>query len=832
VPSSENRVGFELEIGSLSPSDILLGQVVGFEGISAPFRFQLDLHPAGSGALDLQGLVGEKATLKFRTTGGEERAVHGAVRALELGNVHQGHPFYRAELVPHFALLQSTSDSRIFQNKSVPDIVKEVLDARRVKLRVALSGSYAKREFCLQYAESDLRFVCRLLEDEGISYFFEHGDDGEVLVLADGAGAYPEIPGDSTLPYRDPRAGVNEGAAEHVFAVADNRRRRSGKVTLRDFDFTRPDLDLTAVQESKEETGLELYEYPGGYTGPLAGKRLAKARLEAVRTGRRYLEGTSTCSRLGAGSTFRLADHPVDALNEKLLVVRVEHRGVQQHGLSSASDSEVGYSNRFVCVAADEPLRPERSTPRPRIRGVQTATVVGPSGEEIHPDLHGRIKVKFHWDRLGKKDEHASCFLRLAQRWAGGGFGQSVVPRIGQEVVVSFLEGDPDHPLVVGAVFNGSNAVPISLPDDRSQTVFRTDSSTGGGGSNEILLEDAKGSERFALHAQKDQRIEVQRDKRQRIGANESLQVGKDRTRHVGENQSLQVAGYDVSTVGKDQTVDVGGNRLASILGNDSASVGKVQSITISGASTKLVAEASAETVGAAAALTVGGVYAVTVGAVHNTAVGGSLSRQVAGRSVEIVAGSREETVGKDCEVKVQGDFEEQTEGSATFTTAKDVEETIDGKVELDVKEQVAIVGKSIKLDADTITIIVGGKIALQMKSGNVTFGASKAVIQASGNLTMKGGKIAKDASDSADSKSLDLKKLDDLRKSKASVKIGAKSADGAPLANLKFKAELPDGATVEGKTDGAGNASIPASKDGDVKLSFPDLDAGAWKTE
>ena len=826
------RTSIGLRLGELAASDIVLEQIVGHEAVSEPFQFTLKFRASGQQPFELERLVGADGAVSLTRPDGSERLVHGVARSVALAGIGAGRPQYQAELVPHFALLQGTRDSRIFQNQSVPDIVKEVLDARKVKLRSALSASYAKREFCVQYAESDFAFVSRLLEEEGISYFFEHSDREDTLVLVDAANACSEIPDDSTLPYRDHRDARDEQDVEHVFSVAENLRRRPGKATLRDFDFLRPDLDLAATQE-QGETEMEVYEFPGGYSGPLVGKRLVKARLEALRAGRQLFEGSSTCARMGAGSTFHLAEHPDEDFNQHFLLLQVHHHATQEQRAGSGMASQSGYSNRYVCALADTPLRPERRTPKPRIRGAQTATVVGPSGEEIHPELHARIKVQFHWDRRGKKDEHASCFIRLAQRWAGAGFGQSVVPRIGQEVVVSFLDGDPDRPLVTGAVFNGANAAPLSLPDDRSQSVFRTESSIGGGGANEILFEDARGSERFAIHAQKDARIEVERDKRQHIGANEALEVGKDRTRHVGGNQSLRVAGNDSTGIARNQTVDIAGDRRTTIMGDDSQSVGMAQTIQISGASSRVVAGAAAETVGAAAALTIGGVYAVNVGGVYNIAVGGNLSRQVAGKSVEIVAGSRDETVGKDCEVTVKRDFEEQTEGSATYNTGKDVEENIDGKVEIDVKEQVAFLAKSIELEADTLTIIVGGKVALQMKkSGDVTFGASKAVIEASGNLTLKGSKIKKDGSDSAAAKSIDLKKLEDLRKSKSSVKIAAKAASGAPLANLKFKADLPDGSTVQGRTDGAGNATIPATREGEVKLSFPDLDAGAWETE
>jgi type VI secretion system secreted protein VgrG len=827
------RTSLEVRAGSLSESDVVVEQVFGLEGLSSPFKFSMSFRPAGTEALELKNLVGASSLLTIRRPEGEERKIHGLLRSVVLAGISAARPRYVAELVPRFALLDQSRNSRIFQNKTVPDIVKSVLDALNVPFRLTLGTNYPKREFCVQYAESDLAFVSRLLEDEGIFYFFEHADDRDTIVFADAPSACIAIPGDASLPFRDADVARDEQSDEHVFAVERTDRQRPGKVTLRDFDFAHPDLDLTASNEFAGSAAHEFYEHPGGYSGPMVGKRRAKARLEELRVLDRGFDGRSSCLRFAAGSTFDLSEHPDDAFNTTLLLLRVVHEARQESRVGSGTAIESGYHNRFVAALARAPYRPSRRTRQPRMVGTQTALVVGAGGEEIDTDSHGRIKIQFHWDREGKNDDSSSCFLRVVQGWAGPGLGKSVVPRVGQEVVVRFLNGDPDRPLVVGAVFNGANGVPLALPSVRSQATFRTDSSTGSGGANEVLFEDEKGKELFSVHAQRQEHIEVIHDKRQVVASDEALNVGKNRSLSISGDQSLRVASDDTGAVRQSQSLTIAGDRRNQVIGDHDESTGLVHSLSVAASRNRLVGGNSGETVGADAALTVGAFNAVNVATESSTGVGGTLSRQVGANFVEIVAGIHEETVAGDLGTKVAGDDLQQAEGDATYGTGKDVDGSVDGKSEFTIAEPLGLIAKSIELEADTLTLIVGGNLAWQMKqSGNVTVGANTMTLNASGSISMKGSSIKKDASDSADQQSLELKNLDDLRKSTASARVAAKGADGVPLANLKFKAELPDGSTHEGKTDGAGNASIPVSKEGEVKLSFPDLDAGAWKTE
>jgi type VI secretion system secreted protein VgrG len=832
VADKQVRTVVELRAGSLSEQDVEVELVRGEEAISAPFRFHLTFRPVGKEPLDLPGLVGTSATLALRRPGGDEQSIRGVLARVSLDGVKAGRAGYTAILVPRFALLAQTRDSCVFQNQSVPDIVRTVLDSHGVQTRSSLSSQYPRREFCVQYRESDLTFVSRLLEEEGIFYFFDHSGDEETLVLADGKGAISDISGEPRIPFRDLQESRDETETEQIYRWEVTQELRTGKVSLNDHTFDQPDLDLLVSVEALEGKEREVYEHPGGYTGPVGGKRLAKVRMEALRVWGLRSVGRSTCLRFASGRTFSLEEHPRAELNQSMLLLRIKHRVTQEARTGSGGDLQCGYANEFVALPASSAYRPRRHTPRPVLRGAQTALVVGASGEEIHTDASSRVKVRFHWDRHGPQDDGASCYLPIARSWAGAGMGQVMTPRVGDEVLVQFVHGDLNHPVVVGALYNGARAAPVSLPDEKVDSVLRTDSSPGGGGNNELRFTDDKGNEKVSVRAQKDERVEVLHDKEQSVERDESLNVEGDRKREVRGNQSLQVARNDITAVKRSQTDTVSGNRLTRVGVLDGQETGRVHSVTVQGSMNVLVGEAAATTVGAGAALTVGGILSLAVGGVGTTAVGGLLARTVAGSSVEVVGKSRDETVGESQRLTIGGDSEEQAGTNLSSSAGKDLEETLGANAETAVKDTLAIMAKSIEIDGDQVSLVVGGKLLWEMKkSGDLAIAASNLTVDASSEIKLKGSKVAKESSASAGQKQVKLKELADLAKSRGSVKVAAKSVDGDPVANVRFKAELPDGSTVEGITDAEGRAAIPASKQGEVKLSFPDLDAGSWKT-
>ncbi len=750
----DNRLRFELQAGPFAAADLVVTRLAGEEALSELFDVQVEFFPASMDPLDTRELFRAQATLSLRAPDGAERVIHGWVDEVrDLGRRHQ-RPEYRIRLVPLLRQLGHVRRSRIFQHLSVPDIVQKVLKAGQVDHRLALSGSYPKREYCVQYRESDLSFVRRLLEAEGIFFFFEHSADGHVLVLADSPSACEPLPGESTLPFRA-QTGQEADVGEYVARVERTHRLMPGKVSLRDFDFERPTLDLTTqANEDHQVSGLEIYDYPGDYVQPGEGKRLSKVRLEELRFGVQTMMCSGTSHRLMPGVTFSLREHPDGDLNGELLVVRVQHEGRSAVVAGDAEELADEYQNTFLTLPAGAPYRPRRATRVPVIPGIQTATVVGPSGEEAQPDPHHRIKVQFHWDREGQRNDQSSCWVRVGQPWAGEGWGSSFVPRVGQEVVVRFLEGNPDRPLVVGAVYNGSNPPPVGLPGEKTKSTQRTDTSPGGGGSNEARIEDAAGQEEVYLHAQKDENVTVLNDKTQLIHANERLQVEKDRSRQVNGNQALSVKLDDASTIGGSQTLRVTGNRDTRIKESHSEEVGGNQSITVAMAHTLNVTEASSVMVGAAAALNVGAVYAVNVGLAFNKAVGGARLEQIAGLKSEEVGIDRTETVAGNRGSTILGEVEEHVKGKLLQAAGGDRKDEGGRHTFTEVKKETGFGAKELKFKADEAAVVVGDDLALLInKSGTVKIFAKDLTVDGS-QIKLKGSKIEKKSGGSGQSKS------------------------------------------------------------------------------
>ncbi|SEK53387.1 type VI secretion system secreted protein VgrG [Stigmatella aurantiaca] len=743
-----NQAEFEFQAGPHAAGELA---VVGFEAnefLSQPYSVEVTLAAPPDVEVNDKALLGQSALLTVQLGDGTARFFQGIVARIARWEITQSpeKQRHRITVVPRLWTLRHTRRSRIFQEMTVPDIVHKVLTEAMVQHTLSLSGSYRPRNYCVQYRESDLEFVQRLLEEEGIFYYFEHTEDSHLMVLRDASLTCPAVAGDARLVFREHSKMV--AGNESVHAVSSQMQVQPGAVALRDFNFVQPRQDLTATVTADEgEAALEFYDYPARYEEPRTGKALAKVRLEEFRARVELLVGASNCRRLCTGYSFGLDEHPVDAFNRSYLVLSVKHVGRQPEVLTieqAQSGEKEGYHNEFTCQPAQVPYRPPRETRRPFIAGAQTAIVVGPPGEEIHTDEHGRIKVQFHWDREGKGDDKSSCWIRVSQAWAGPGWGALYLPRIGQEVVVEFLEGDPDRPIVTGSVYNGQNPPPIELPGDKTQSTLRSSSSPGGNGSNELRIEDAAGEEQIYLHAQKDFQIVVENDKTQEVRGNETLLVKKDRSRTIEGNQSLEVKKNDDTVIGGNQSLDVVKNRSTTVMGNHTESVTGDQSIQVGGNQNVTVSLASAETVGLGKMLNVGGAYAVTVGGALNQLVGGLKSEQVGGAKVEVVGAKKSETVKGSRTLQVGGDMSEQVDKSRTLKVGKDLLLSVGGKLNHAVKDSYTLSAKELSLVAqEQFTLKVGSATLQVKKNGDVIIKGAKIEITASGDVIIKGSKIS-----------------------------------------------------------------------------------------
>ncbi|MCP3145262.1 type VI secretion system Vgr family protein [Pyxidicoccus xibeiensis] len=827
MAGSGRPTAFTLHVGSYGAEALHVGAFSGTEGLSRLFDFRVDFHPRDGEPLQAADMVGRDALLTVEVRDAEPRYVHGYVRALEALGERGGRRRYRAYVAPTLWRLTQANGCRIFQNKSVPDILKQVLEAAGVEFRLALSGSCAPREYCVQYRESDFTFLSRLMEWEGLSYYFEHTDEAHTLVVVDAPSAYPPLPGGAVLPVRPDDGRAYSG--EFLSRLELVHRLRPGAVHVKDFDFEKPVLDVSGKKtDPKGLAALELYDYPAGHASPGAGKNTARVRMEAAGMGGRTLVGQSISPRLVPGHVLEV-DTPEDGtFAGEYLLTEVTHSGTHPE-TNTGSESLLGlYRNHFQLLPQGTPFRPRQLTPVPVIPGLQTATVVGPDGEELHTDAHGRVKVQFHWDREGKQDDKSSCWVRVGQPWGGVGWGHVWLPRIGQEVLVRFLEGDPDRPLIAGAVYNGTNATPYALPDEKTKSTNKSASSPGSGGFNEVRIEDAAGEEEVFTHAQKDEDLVTENDKDQQVFGFEDLLVKKDRKRTVEGNQKLDVQRDDVAAIEGNQTLTVQGNRSTRTAASHDEAVEGNQTMTVARGQKHFVAQGALESVGAAKATTIGAAYAVTVGLAYNEATGGLRSTEVGGLHTEFVLGSKQLTVSKDTLLKAGGDSQTEVAKGMTLTVGKDLTEQVGRDSHLEIKDGLAWLAKTFDVKADTLSIIVGGKVYLRVeKSGKVQFFGKTITLEGT-DLKAKGAKVQLLAAGSVSSGSVDKVKIDALpqpKKAMASVEIAVKTPGGQPLANQAFEITLKDGTVKKGTLDGNGCAKVEEMLPGSYDISFPGLE-------
>ena len=538
----------------------------GREVLSSPFHFEIETRVTEPDA-DVPSLLGSAVCATLIGGDDVERSVHGVVHG-----IWRDGPDCVLTVQPWLALLQHSSNNRIFQAQSVVDIVTTIFDAGGFSdYRFATTSDPAARDYCVQFGETDFDFVSRLLEEEGLGYFFEHTDSAHTMVIFDDVSACDAMVDDPVPLLPLPPAAEREEDVR-IQALAVQLAVGPGKFDTRDYNYETPSTSLN-VTIGDGESGH--YVYPGRFGTLDDGEAIANKRLAAHEQDQGLITGTSPLRLFCAGYTFTLSNHDDDDLNIEYLVRSVSHE----------ANDQVGYACTFHAQPTQTAYRPLQRTPRPMMPGPQTAVVVGRSGEPLWTDEYGRIKVQFHWDREGTNDENSSCWLRVAQPIAGAGWGIQVLPRVGQEVVVSFIDGNPDRPLVTGVVYNGENATPYDLPADQTKSTFKSNSDDDSGGFNELRFEDKAGSEEVYLHAQLDMLIEIENDRTTTVGNNETLTVTEgDRTITVEQgNEVHSVAGTRDLTVSGDETRKNEGAFTQITDGDTSITISGALSISVSG---------------------------------------------------------------------------------------------------------------------------------------------------------------------------------------------------------------------------------------------------------
>ena len=676
----------------LGDNVLLLSELNAHESISSPFNY--DMHFVSQAEdIDFAAVIGKPLTVHLTLSSGNERYFHGIVSRFSQGSAEGGFSSYRAEVVPWISLLKRRASCRIHKG-TVPDIIKALLDETDFgDVEFQLSGEFPDREYCVQYRETDFHFISRLAEEEGIAYFFKHSDKAHTLVFFNSPSAAAPCPGQANVAYASAvdlsvlAGSISDFRVEHELA--------SGKYSITDYNFEDPSMSLLTTTSSSTSLGgnekFEIYDHPGEYLQLSEGERRVKLRMQAEESAAIHIHARSDCAAFVPGFRFGLQGHFRESYNTSYLITEVTHQVSQGVGAGVGEVAgESSYANTLSCIPHSVPFRPLQRTPKPLITGVQTATVVGAAGKEIDVDAHGRVIVKFHWDRDDKKDENSSCRVRVSQNWAGKNWGMISNPRIGQEVIVEFIEGDPDRPMVLGRVYNGEQTVPYALPANATQTGIKSRSSMEGAAANfnEIRFEDKKGEEQLFIHAEKNQDIEVENDETQSVGHDrtttidndEAHNVKKDRTRTVGGDEQVTIEGNRKVTVTKDhdeditanETLSVGKNRTRNVTENESVQISKDQSLTIEGV--------------------------------------------------------RKLVVQKEQTIDVQ----------------KDQEETIGGLSKVTVTKEYILQAKKIQLMAeDEISIVTGSAEIVMKKNGDITLNGNKIKIEGSGDVIIKGSKVA-----------------------------------------------------------------------------------------
>jgi type VI secretion system secreted protein VgrG len=682
--AQQQGMNFPAQVACRQAGPLLFEELTGSERLSEPYTYDLSVL-SEKGDLEAEKVLGQSVTVSVELPKGGHRSFNGLIsrcvytgEKLRAGNQQELHR-YRFRVQPWLWFLTRAADCRIYQNKKVPEIVSDVFKRRGFSdFELHLRGTYEKRDYCVQYRETDFNFVSRLMEESGIFYYFRHQSDKHVMVLADDPAAHRSNP-----PYD--KVTLRHSVGQHVTMDAlerwwVERAVQPGAYQTTDFDFRTPASDLYKERAKGRAHALSkfpVFDYPAlpaGLGGPAedeggasVGKvgtavdAIAKVRLEELQSGYERFHGRGRCLGLATGAKFTLTDAAADLAREYTIVATEYSLVSNQYVSGSGSEFEVSVA--VEATDAKTVFRPPRVTPKPVIQGAQTAMVVGKPGEEIDADKYGRVKVQFPWDREGQKDQNSSCWVRVAQVWAGKNWGAIHIPRIGQEVLVDFLEGDPDRPIITGRVYNGESMPPYTLPENVTQSGIKSRSSKGGSedNCNEIRFEDKKGSELVLLHAEKDMTTEVEHDRKLTVGHDSTTEVKHDRTITIDHDESRTVKNdHSTSIQGKEKR-DVTGTRTTTVNDDDALTANKNRTVKVA-MSYKLTANEEITLESGASKLVMKADGTIELTGVKITITGNAQIKQSAGATLELSAGAQLKASAP--MVQVQGNGQAQIQGA------------------------------------------------------------------------------------------------------------------------------------------------------------------------
>ncbi|MEW8354169.1 MAG: type VI secretion system tip protein TssI/VgrG [Candidatus Thiodiazotropha sp.] len=710
----------------LGKEKLLLYQFSAQERLGCLFEYRAELL-SDDDAIPLDALLGQRVDVELDLSDGGQRFFNAHVSQFtQIGIV--GDLFhYQALLRPWPWFLSLTKDCRIYQKLAVPAILQEIFGENGFSdYELQLTQDYRIRDYTVQFNETDFDFISRLMEEEGIYYCFSHTAGKHTLVLCDNYASHSPLNGNPLLPFQ-PIPGVGgERGKEVVHSWKISKAVNSGCYVHTDYDFKNPRADLiasTPMARDHSHANYEVFDYPGCYEKVAEGENFARSRIEEAQARHERIRGQCDIRHLTSGALFTLKDHPRADQNREYLITEASYllQADQYRASAQANESE-GYQCEFTCIPSNEVFRNRRTTAKPRVEGPQSAVVVGPAGEEIYTDKFGRVKVQFHWDRYGKSDENSSCWVRVAQAWAGKNWGGIQIPRIGQEVIVEFLDGDLDRPIITGRVYNAEQMPPWGLPSNQTQSGILSRSTKGGtaANANAIRFEDKKGEEQLWLHAEKDQLTEVEHDEDKWVGNDrrktidhdetshikhdrtetvdndETITIHNNRTERVDHNEAISIGDNRSENVGKNETISIGLNRSEKVGISEEVSIGSNRSVNIGGNKSETIAMAKAETIGLAKALSVGLGYQVTVGAAMNTTVALVQASEIGIDKLTKVGKKYTLTAGEEIELRTGKSVLIMKSDGTIMLKGVDISVVAEGEINVKAQKDIVMKGKNI----------------------------------------------------------------------------------------------------------------------------------------